>query len=209
MKKKLCIYFLLAFTFIVITNIGYKIVLGLEIHNENNIKNNYTSQKQLNLNCTETENELKNKNITDIKLLSQSDDVVEVFNSSTKKIYLTKSDINLMAKVVFAESKGEPYTGKIAVASVILNRVVSPNFPNTIKEVITQKNAFSCVVNGTINVTPNNDSYNAVIDAIQGSDPTNKALYFYNPKIATCSWMKDIEKCNIKTIGQHVFFNIK
>lgn len=205
MKKKLCIYFLLTFTFIVITNIGYKIVLGLELHDKNNIDSYILRENQINYN----ENKLKDGTLTDVKSFTQSNDVVEVFNSSTKKVYLTESDINLMAKVVFAESNGEPYTGKIAVASVILNRVISPNFPNTIKEVITQKNAFSCVVNGNINVTPNSDSYNAVMDAIQGSDPTNKALYFYNPKIATCSWMKQIEKCNVKTIGQHVFFNIK
>ncbi len=206
MKKKLCICFLLTFTFIVITDIGGKYALGLENLNKENIKNNYICTNQLSLDYTK--DELKDKTLIESDLFSQSNEIVEVFNSSTKKVYLTESDINLMAKVVFAESKGEPYTGKVAVASVILNRVTSPNFPNTVEEVITQKNAFSCVVNGVINVTPNNDSYNAVNDAIKGLDPTNKALYFYNPKIATCSWMKEIEKCNVKTIGQHVFFNV-
>ena len=198
MKKKLCICFLLTFTFIVITNIGGKNALGLENINEKEINNNYIYT-----------NELNDDTLVDTNLSSRSDEIVEVFNSSTKKIYLTESDINLMAKVVFAESKGEPYTGKVAVASVILNRVTSPNFPNTVEGVITQKNAFSCVKNGVITVTPNSDSYNAVNDAIKGLDPTGEALYFYNPKIATCSWMKEIEKCNVKTIGQHVFFNVK
>lgn len=206
MKKKLCICFLLTFTFIVITNIGEKNALGLENFNKEDIKNDYIYTNELSLNYIE--DEFKDETLTETDLFSQSDEIVEVFNSSAKKIYLTEADINLMAKVVFAESKGEPYTGKVAVASVILNRVTSPNFPNTVKGVITQKNAFSCVINGVINVTPNSDSYNAVKDAIKGLDPTGKALYFYNPKIATCSWMKEIEKCDVTTIGQHVFFNV-
>ena len=206
MKKKLCICFLLTFTFIVITNLGGKNALGLENINKEEIKNDYIYTNELNLsyNDDKLDSELR-----ETDLFSQSDEIVEVFNSSTKKVYLTEGDINLMAKVVFAESKGEPYTGKVAVASVILNRVTSPNFPNTVEGVITQKNAFSCVKNGVITVTPNSDSYNAVNDAIKGLDPTGEALYFYNPKIATCSWMKEIEKCNVKTIGQHVFFNVK
>ncbi len=207
MKKKLCICFLLTFTFIVITNIGERNALGLENINKDEINSEYIYTNELNLSYSN--DELKNTQLKETDLFSQSDEIVEVFNSSTKKVYLTEGDINLMAKVVFAESKGEPYTGKVAVASVILNRVTSPNFPNTIEGVITQKNAFSCVKNGVINVTPNSDSYNAVKDAINGSDPTGKALYFYNPQIATCSWMKDIEKHNIKTIGQHVFFNVR
>lgn len=206
MKKKLCICFLLTFTFIVITNLNERSALGLENINKEEIKNDYIYTNELNLNYN---NDASDSELKETDLFSQSDEIVEVFNSSTKKVYLTEGDINLMAKVVFAESKGEPYTGKVAVASVILNRVTSPNFPNTVEGVITQKNAFSCVKNGVINTTPNSDSYNAVKDAINGSDPTDKALYFYNPKIATCSWMKGIEKHNIKTIGQHVFFNVK
>ncbi len=206
MKKKTYICFLLTFIFVVITNICQKNALGLENFNKENITNNYIYTSELNLN--HTQDEITNEPLTETDLFSQSDEIIEVFNSSSKKVYLTKSDIDLMAKVVFAESKGEPYAGKIAVASVILNRVTSPNFPNTVEGVITQKNAFSCVVNGVINTTPNSDSYNAVKDAIKGLDPTENALYFYNPKIATCSWMKEIEKCNVTTIGQHVFFNV-
>ena len=130
---------------------------------------------------------------------------IQVF--SHKLIYLTKEDLDLMAKIVYAESKGEPYEGKIAVASVILNRVLSSGFPNSIKEVVLQPQAFSCVVNGEINVTPTEECYNAVYDAIEGNDPTNEALFFYNPAIATCSWMKGVEKKDSKTIGQHLFFN--
>ena len=133
---------------------------------------------------------------------------IEVFSQNDKLIYLTKEDLDLMAKIVYAESKGEPYEGKIAVASVILNRVLSPGFPNSIKEVILQPKAFSCVVNGEINVVPTEECYTAVYDAIEGNDPTNEALFFYNPAIATCSWMQDVEKQNSKAIGQHLFFSI-
>lgn len=135
--------------------------------------------------------------------------VIEVFNYNNSFIYLTEEDLNLMAKIVYAESKGEPYEGKVAVASVILNRVLSPGFPDSIKDVVLQPNAFSCVVNGEINEVPNEECFNAVYDAIKGNDPTNEALFFYNPSIATCSWMKEIEKTDSKSIGQHLFFNTK
>lgn len=135
--------------------------------------------------------------------------VVQVFNHNDSLIYLTKEDLDLMAKIVYAESKGEPYEGKVAVASVILNRVLSPGFPNSVKEVIFQENAFSCVVNGEINVLPTEECYNAVYDAIEGNDPTNEALFFYNPDIATCSWMQDVEKADSKFIGQHLFFKTR
>ena len=134
------------------------------------------------------------------------EEVVQVFSHNDNSVYLTKEDLDLMAKIVYAESKGEPYEGKVAVASVILNRVLSPGFPNSIKEVILQPNAFSCVIDGEINVIPTEECYNAVYDAIKGNDPTNEALFFYNPDIATCSWMQDVEKADSKYIGQHVFF---
>lgn len=139
-------------------------------------------------------------------LYKEKEEVVEVFSGNSKTLYITKEDIELMAKVVYAESKGEPLEGKIAVASVILNRVTNSKFPGTIHGVITQKNAFSCVRNGTINVTPDENSYNAVYTAIKGNDPTNNALFFYNPAISTNSWMRTIQKKKVKSIGNHVFF---
>lgn len=142
-------------------------------------------------------------------LYHEKDSVVEVFNYSNKTIYLTESDIYLMSQIVYAESKGEPYEGKVAVASVILNRLIDPTFPDTIEGVVKQANAFSCVCNGSINVVPDEISRKAVIDAIKGSDPTARAVFFYNPEISTCTWMKNVEKKNVKTIGHHVFFQIK
>ena len=169
--------------------------------------------------CSETNRVPLNQEIdenysnTNIKDTSQSsekhNDVLEVFNHATQQLYITGEDIDLMAKLVYAESIGEPYAGKVAVASVVLNRAIDPHFPNTIEQVIFQKNAFSCVKNGKINASANQDCYNAVYDAIKGADPTNDALFFYNPTIATCTWMKETQKINQTTIGHHTFFKIK
>ena len=147
-----------------------------------------------------------------IKNISQSsenqNEVLEVFSHASEQLYITGEDIDLMARLVSAESIGEPYAGKIAVASVVLNRTIDPHFPNTIQEVIFQKNAFSCVKNGKLNANANQDCYNAVYDAIKGADPTNDALFFYNPTIATCNWMKETHKINQTIIGHHTFFKI-
>lgn len=134
------------------------------------------------------------------------DQVVEVFNHGQRSLYVTQSDVDLLAKLIYAESRGEPYEGKVAVASVVLNRVLSPGFPDSIQGVIFQPKAFSCVKNGSIKAYPDENCYSAVYDALKGVDPTNEALYFYNPSIATCSWMKSTAKQNVKTIGHHVFF---
>ncbi|HHU77887.1 MAG: cell wall hydrolase [Caldicoprobacterales bacterium] len=111
-----------------------------------------------------------------------------------------------MAKAVHGEARGEEYIGKVAVAAVILNRVKSPLFPNTIKEVIYQPGAFTCVEDGQINLKPSPDAYRAVSDAILGNDPTNGCLFYMNPVTATSRWMrKRISAENTRTIGNHVF----
>lgn len=148
------------------------------------------------------------KNIDIKNLYNEKNKNVITVSNNNKTYYLTNDDIHLMAQVVYGESRGEPYNGKVAVASVILNRLCSSKFPNTIKKVISQNNAFSCVKNGKINAEPDKISYNAVMDALKGNDPTNNALYFYNPKISTCTWMKNISKKNLITIGNHIFFRV-
>lgn len=188
MKKKYFFNFLLTFSLIIITNLFFntlttKLTNLKGVNNEKNINKINTTL----LVASGSNNESK-------ELYLENEDTVQVFKSNDKSISLSQSDIDLLAQIVHAESKGEPYTGKVAVASVVLNRVVSPGFPDTVEGVVKQKNAFSCVVNGQINVVPNSDSYNAVKDAIRGIDPTNQALYFYNPKIATCNWMKNVSK---------------
>ncbi|WP_125153973.1 cell wall hydrolase [Clostridium rectalis] len=145
----------------------------------------------------------------DSDLFNSDPKTVQVLSHSNGKVYITDKDVNLMAKVVYAESCGEPYEGKVAVASVILNRVKDPSFPKSIEGVVKQRNAFSCVINGEIKANPDDACYKAVVDALNGKDPTNKSVFFYNPKIATSKWMKNIDKKNIKSIGNHVFFIIR
>jgi N-acetylmuramoyl-L-alanine amidase len=131
---------------------------------------------------------------------------IQVFSVNDNTVTITEDDIYLMAQIVYAESRSEPYEGKVAVASVILNRLKNPKFPKSVEHVVKQKGAFSCVKNGSIEVIPDKISYDAVLDALKGKDPTNKAEFFYNPKIAKSPWMKKIGKKNITPIGNHVFF---
>lgn len=123
-------------------------------------------------------------------------------SSSTNSSY-NSQDVYLLAKCVYAESRGEPYTGQVAVAAVVLNRVRSSSFPNTIAGVIYQPYAFTAVADGQINLEPNQTAYNAVRDAMNGWDPTNGCLYYFNPSTATSSWIWTRE---VKlTIGKHRF----
>lgn len=132
----------------------------------------------------------------------------EYFCINNNTLSVSQHDIDLMADLVYAESRGEPFEGKIAVASVVLNRVFSSSFPDTISEVILQPNAFSCVKDNTIIAYPDQNCYDAVYSALGGNDPTNDAVFYYNPSITTCSWMLNIQKYDIIPIGQHVFFKI-
>lgn len=122
--------------------------------------------------------------------------------SGTSSNY-SSSDVYLLAKCVYAESRGEPYAGQVAVASVILNRVKSPNFPNTISGVIYQPYAFTAVSDGQIKLEPNQTAYNAARDAMNGWDPTYGCIYYYNPATATSKWI--FSRQVVVTIGKHVF----
>ena len=124
-------------------------------------------------------------------------------SSSSSSSSTTSSELNLLARCVYSESRGEPYTGQVAVAAVVLNRVRSSKFPNTIAGVIYQKGAFTAVSDGQINLTPNETAYKAARDALNGWDPTNGCLYYYNPATATSKWIWSL-KVEI-TIGRHSF----
>ncbi len=115
----------------------------------------------------------------------------------------SKNDINLLANAVYGESRGEPYEGQVAVAAVILNRVNASNFPNTVSGVIFEPGAFTAVSDGQIWLTPNNTAKKAVVDAINGWDPTQDALYYFNPATATSKWIWS--RPQIKKIGKHIF----
>ncbi|KKB38433.1 spore cortex-lytic enzyme [Bacillus thermotolerans] len=115
----------------------------------------------------------------------------------------SQNDIQLMANAVHGEARGEPYEGQVAVAAVILNRVESETFPNTVAGVIFEPRAFTAVADGQIWLTPNETSRKAVIDAINGWDPTGEALYYFNPDTATSPWIWT--RPQIKRIGKHIF----
>lgn len=113
------------------------------------------------------------------------------------------NDLYLLAKCIHAEARGEIYVGKVAVGAVILNRVASADFPNTIYGVIYQPWAFTAVHDGQINLEPDSESYQAAQDALNGWDPSYGSLYYYNPATATSSWIWSRKV--VVTIGKHVF----
>ncbi|RIV25647.1 spore cortex-lytic enzyme [Alicyclobacillaceae bacterium I2511] len=116
---------------------------------------------------------------------------------------LTAADLNLMAHVVYAEARGEPFDGEVAVAAVVLNRLHDPKFPHTIPGIIYQPGAFTSVNDGQINLQPNQQSMNAVMDAVHGWDPSHGALYYFNPSTSTSTWIWS--KPEILQIGHHIF----
>lgn len=113
------------------------------------------------------------------------------------------NDIKLLANAVYGESRGESYTGQVAVAAVILNRIDSSLFPDTVSGVIFQPGAFTAVTDGQIWLTPNKTAEQAVLDAMNGWDPSYGALYYFNPATATSSWIWD--RPQIVRIGKHIF----
>ena len=113
--------------------------------------------------------------------------------------------VKMRARVVYGEARGESYTGQVAVAAVILNRVDSPQFPDTIRNVIFQRNAFTAVNDGQYWLSPNASAYRAARDAMLGSDPSSGATYYYNPASVTDNWI--YSRNFIKQIGKHHFAN--
>lgn len=116
---------------------------------------------------------------------------------------VSPNDMQLLARAVYSEARGEPWEGQVAVAAVILNRVRSPIFPNTISGVIFQPLAFTAVADGQFYLTPNRDAYRAAQLAVNGWDPSGGALYYFNPRTATSAWIWS--RPYIKTIGRHRF----
>ncbi|MCI8342437.1 MAG: spore cortex-lytic enzyme [Firmicutes bacterium] len=113
------------------------------------------------------------------------------------------SDLYILASAIYGEGRGEPYEGQVAIGAVILNRVKSSKFPNTIAEVVYQKGAFDAVADGQISLTPNETAFRAAQDALNGWDPTGGAIYYWNPATATSQWIWTVP---ITTqIGRHVF----
>ncbi len=110
-------------------------------------------------------------------------------SSSSNNTTSNSSDVNLLARLIYGEARGEPYTGQVAVGAVVMNRVKNSSFPNTISGVIYQSGSFDVVSDGQINLSPNSSAKKAAQDAINGWDPSYGAIYYFNPKTATNKWI--------------------
>ena len=124
-------------------------------------------------------------------------------SSSSSSSSSNASNVNLLARLVYGEARGEPYTGQVAVAAVVLNRVRNSSFPNTISGVIYQSGAFDVVRDGQINLAPNETAKKAAQDALNGWDPSYGAIYYFNPSTATNKWIWS--RPMTVTIGNHRF----
>ena len=124
-------------------------------------------------------------------------------SNSTSSAGYNDADLYLLARTIYAEGRGEPYSGQVAIGAVIMNRVRSPKFPNTISGVVYQRHAFTAVSDGQINLTPDDKAMKAARDAMNGWDPSGGALYYYNPAVATSSWIFDRQ--TVTVIGNHIF----
>ncbi len=115
----------------------------------------------------------------------------------------SSNDTYLLARIISAEARGEPYVGQVAVGAVVLNRVDHPSFPNSISGVIYQNNAFTAIVDGQFDEPIADSAWQAARDALGGWDPTGGCIYYYNPKTATNKWIRQLPID--MTIGNHVF----
>ncbi|TBL81420.1 spore cortex-lytic enzyme [Paenibacillus thalictri] len=120
-----------------------------------------------------------------------------------KKYSLNRSELDILAKVIYSEARGEPYQGQVAVGAVVMNRIASGQFPDNIHDVVFQNRAFTAVADGQYYLTPNSTAYLAAQDAVRGWDPTGGSLYYFNPKTATSAWIWS--RPQTVTIGNHIF----
>lgn len=123
--------------------------------------------------------------------------------TSLRKNSLNIYEMDIMAKVIYSEARGESYKGQVAVGAVVMNRIQSPEFPNKIRDVVFQPRAFTAVDDGQYWQTPNRTAYLAAQDAVRGWDPSNGSLYYFNPATATSKWIWSRPQ-NVK-IGNHIF----
>ena len=166
-----------------------------------NIDGIYGSQTLAAVKYFQRKNGLKVDGIAGTKTLQTMG--IYTSSSSSSSSANNSSNLNLLARLVYGEARGEPYTGQVAVAAVVLNRVKSSSFPNTVSGVIYQAGAFSVVSVGQINLTPNQTAYNAARDALNGWDPSYGSIYYFNPNTATSSWIWS--RPHVITIGNHRF----
>lgn len=167
-----------------------------------NVDGIYGSQTQEAVRYFQRKNNLKVDGIAGPETLK----AMGIFNSSSSSSSSTSSNssnLNLLARIIYGEARGEPYTGQVAVGAVVMNRVKSSSFPNTISGVIYQSGAFDAVRDGQINLTPDSTAKKAAQDALNGWDPTYGAIYYFNPATATNKWIWS--RPMTVTIGNHRF----
>ncbi|WP_135555818.1 spore cortex-lytic enzyme [Paenibacillus cymbidii] len=116
---------------------------------------------------------------------------------------LNRSELDILAKVIYSEARGESYEGQVAVGAVVMNRIESGSFGDDIEDVVFQRGAFTAVSDGQYNLTPDETAYQAAEDAVRGWDPTGDALYYFNPKTATSAWIWS--RPQTVQIGNHIF----
>lgn len=116
---------------------------------------------------------------------------------------VSKEDVELLTRVIYGEARGEGFEGQVAVGAVVLNRLKDPRFPKSLKAIVYQSGAFTAVDDRQIHLDPDEQAYKAAEAALSGVDPTNGAIYYYNPRIATDNWIKT--RTVIKRIGNHTF----
>lgn len=123
--------------------------------------------------------------------------------SKLKKVSVNQKELAMLARVIHAEARGEAFKGQVAVGAVVMNRLQSPKFPKTVKEVIMEPKAFSAVDDGQYNLSPSRTAWKAAKAAVKGWDPTGNALFYYNPSISKSDWFKTLK--TTKRIGNHLF----
>ncbi|GAA4834497.1 spore cortex-lytic enzyme [Paenibacillus vulneris] len=123
--------------------------------------------------------------------------------SELKKHSLNREELDILAKVIYSEARGESYEGQVAVGAVVMNRIQSGKFGDSIKDVVFQKGAFTAVADGQYNLLPDSTAYLAAQDAVRGWDPSNGSLYYFNPKTATSAWIWT--RPQTIQIGNHIF----
>lgn len=124
-------------------------------------------------------------------------------SSNGNQSSFSSADYELLARLISAEARGEPYIGQVAVGAVVLNRVEHPSFPGSVSGVVYQSGAFSCLYDGQFYEPVADSAYSAARDALNGMDPSGGAIYYYNPVTATNRWIRS--RPVITTIGEHVF----
>lgn len=129
--------------------------------------------------------------------------ITSTSSSSSSSSSNYSSNLNLLARVIYGEARGEPYSGQVAVGAVVMNRIKSSSFPNTLSGVVYQSGAFDAVKDGQVNLTPNDTARKAAQDAMNGWDPSYGAIYYFNPSTATNKWIWS--RPMTVTIGKHRF----